>query len=145
MKLDLNLTITGIIALCAIISPILTSIIDNMYKLKAKKMDVYETGRINALNDFINCTFNCINYFDGNSNSDDIKVKIELLREYYKSYHKLITFFPNINLKDVDAIGAQITSGEYGFIANKLYRVVIDLSKQIEPKHKLLIKNIFHK
>ena len=39
-KLDLTISISVIVALCAIISPILTSIINNRYQLKLKRMEL---------------------------------------------------------------------------------------------------------
>lgn len=40
MKINLTWTITTIIAICAFMSPIFVSIINNRYKLKMKKIDV---------------------------------------------------------------------------------------------------------
>lgn len=145
MKIDLNLTITGIIALCAIISPIITSFIENKYKLSNKKIDVYETRKFDALNEFINNTLNCISLFNTNEDISKHKVKPELLREYYKSANKLITLFPNVDINEINIIGSQIECGYYNFIDKHLNSVVIKLSKEIKPKEWLSIKNIFHK
>lgn len=145
MKFDLNLTITGIIALCAIISPILTSFIENKFKLANKKIDVYESRKFNALNEFINNTLNCISLFNTNEDISKHKVKPELLREYYKSANKLITLFPNVDINEIKIIGNQIECGYYSFIDEHLNNVIIKLSKEIKPKKRLSIKNIFHK
>lgn len=45
MNIDLNLTITGIIALCAILSPILTTLINNHHQSKMKKVEIYELAK----------------------------------------------------------------------------------------------------
>lgn len=39
-KIDLTITISVVIAICAIISPILTTILNNHYLLKCKKIDM---------------------------------------------------------------------------------------------------------
>ena len=38
--IDLTITITSLLALCAIISPIFTAIINNKYQLKLKKLEL---------------------------------------------------------------------------------------------------------
>lgn len=40
MKFDLTVTISAILAICAIISPLLTAIISNRYKLSKKRMEI---------------------------------------------------------------------------------------------------------
>ena len=42
MKFDLTITVSVIVALCAIISPIITSVINNHYQIKLKEIELHE-------------------------------------------------------------------------------------------------------
>lgn len=53
MKIDLSLTIVSIIALCAIISPVLVSIINNRHDLKIKKIEITNNRKIKAFEQYL--------------------------------------------------------------------------------------------
>lgn len=59
MKIDLTTIIALILALFAFVSPIITAIVDNRYKLKMKQIERFNNVRENVINDFINATFDC--------------------------------------------------------------------------------------
>lgn len=61
MKFDFNLTITSIIALSAIVSPIIVAVINNKNQLKLKQIEFYNDEKTNAINNFIDATLS-INY-----------------------------------------------------------------------------------
>lgn len=65
MKIDLNLTITAIIALAALISPIITTVINNNHDLEKRKMDIYYSKQCQILDEFIKATLNY--YGDGST------------------------------------------------------------------------------
>lgn len=52
MEIDLSLTIVSVIALCAIISPILVSIINNIFNLKIKKLEFKHQEFIKIFKEF---------------------------------------------------------------------------------------------
>ena len=52
MNFDLTITISVILALSAILSPILVSIINNRHQLKLKKIENYDIAKRNALENF---------------------------------------------------------------------------------------------
>ena len=54
MQIDLSLTITSIIALCAIISPIITTALNNHHQSVMKKIEFYELAKRESLTNFIN-------------------------------------------------------------------------------------------
>lgn len=56
MKFDLTVTITGILAISAIISPIATAIINNHYQLKLKKLEL-EQDHLNNTTYYIRSIF----------------------------------------------------------------------------------------
>lgn len=47
-------------AISAITAPILTSLINNHYQLKMKKLELYEEKRIKVINDYISSVSKCI-------------------------------------------------------------------------------------
>lgn len=63
-KIDLSLTITGIIAICAIVSPIAVAIVNNIYALKVKKMEIRVNSQAKALENYLLAVGNII---DGHS------------------------------------------------------------------------------
>ena len=58
MKFDISMTIGSIIALVALISPIVTAIINNRHQIKVKKLDMYETKKYKSLENFIKSACN---------------------------------------------------------------------------------------
>lgn len=49
-KIDLTISITTILAICAIIAPILTAIINNLYQIKIRKIELkYESHKSTTL------------------------------------------------------------------------------------------------
>lgn len=52
MKFDLTITISVILALSAILSPIFVSIINNNYQLKLKRIENYDIAKRNSLENF---------------------------------------------------------------------------------------------
>lgn len=51
-------TIAVILGLSAIVSPVLTTIINNKYQLKLKNIEVYELSKRTALENFIKNAYN---------------------------------------------------------------------------------------
>lgn len=89
-KIDLSITISAIVALAAVISPIFTAIINNRYQLKLKKLDLahqnYENNILyqrNIFECYLKFVGRCINYSDPNA-----------LKEYGEYYFLAITYAP---------------------------------------------------
>lgn len=53
MNVDLTVTVSVIIALCAIISPIIVAIINNRYQLKLKKIEFARDYKIHAFEEYM--------------------------------------------------------------------------------------------
>lgn len=51
--IDLTITVSVIIALCAIISPIFVSIINNLYNIRMKKIEITKDFRLRAVENYI--------------------------------------------------------------------------------------------
>lgn len=118
MEIDLNLTITGIIALSAILSPIFTTWIDNHYKSSREKTQNYELAKREALNEFIKCA----NEFHQHDTSSRTSA-------YDSSLNNLYLYFSNV---PDEISGLKVVS--YNSFENALRDIVIKLSKQIKKK-----------
>lgn len=119
MQTDLSLTITSIIALCAIISPIITTALNNHHQSVMKKIEFYELAKRESLTNFIN---NFTLYFQ---NPKDSKIKKEAL----SSMHSLLIYFTidqPLQLLILEAFNQKKSK--------LLNQVIIELSKQIEKK-----------
>lgn len=92
MKIDLTITISVVLALAAIISPIIVSIINNKYQLKLKKIENYDIARRNTFENYSRAVGNYVTY--GN-----MKNQLEMINSLYA----LIPYF-NIDLTDINAI-----------------------------------------
>ena len=59
MKIDLTITLSAILGLSAIISPIIVTLINNHYLLKNKKFERFDEINNKILFDFIDATLDC--------------------------------------------------------------------------------------
>ena len=80
MQIDLNLTITAIIALVALISPIVTTMLNNYYNLKKQKIDTCYSKQCIALDNFIKYT---LNYYGEPSTWGDMSSYTAALNNLY--------------------------------------------------------------
>ena len=116
MKFDLNLTITAIIALIALISPIITTIINNRYQLKLKKIELYEIAKRKCLEDFIKAISDC--YSSSNSLGSVIN--------FHSHISSLYVYFDNVP-SSVEKLST--LSGKP--LIEEMNKIVIELSKQL--------------
>ena len=77
MKIDLTITLSAILGLSAIISPIIVTLINNHYLLKNKKFERFDEINNKILFDFIDATLDC--------KTDKIG--------FYKAYNKVSLYF----------------------------------------------------
>lgn len=131
MKFDLSLTITGIIALSAIISPIIVAIINNRYQLKLKQFEKYEIDKTQALNNFLGAWGEHFSIFCSKTEQAFLKSLYELL-PYYKVDFQLIE---NIKLRceQLDQLNVAVDE------------LLTTLIPQIKPTNQSLTKRIFRK
>lgn len=118
MNIDLNLTITGIIALSAVLSPICTCLIDNWYKSKRENIQTYELAKRQALVNFIKYA----NYCHQHNNSNNIS-------EYISSLNNLYIYFSNVP-NEIHKLG----NVDFAHFEKELNSITIKLAKQIKQK-----------
>ena len=83
MKIDLTITISVILALAAIISPIIVSAMNNRSQLKIKKMENYELAKRNAFEKFAKDIGSYISYHS-TANKIDLGNSLYGLLPYFK-------------------------------------------------------------
>ena len=70
MKFDLTITISVIVALSAIISPIIVAFINNNYQLKIKRLESYDIAKRNVFEQFSKAVGTYISYPDTRNKID---------------------------------------------------------------------------
>lgn len=60
MSFDLTVTVSVIIALCAIISPIIVALINNRHQIRMKQLEIARSHKINAFEIYLGCFEKCI-------------------------------------------------------------------------------------
>ena len=132
MNIDSTISISIVFATIALISPIITTIINNRYQIKLKKLDMYEEAKRNALSDFIVSAQASIL----NSDNDE-----EVVLNYTSSFDKLFIYFSKISIETIKpfdkarAEANQDCNAETLQNANReLSKLIFTLSKQISKK-----------
>lgn len=128
MNIDLSLTITGIIALCAIISPILTAVINNHYKLKLNLLETYTLKRREILLSFIDTVIEC------SDNLTNGKLSNSKYKEYCKASEYLLVYFPELDSNFIESMTKHLKLGDSEFLLEHLSDITSILSKCIKIK-----------
>lgn len=133
MDFDPTITISIIIAIIALISPIVTAIINNCHQTKIKKMDMYETAKREALTDFIHSAQATI------FNSENP----EFMLSYIASFNKLFIYFTDISSETLNSfdraradVANNLTEETFQKANYELSKIISNLSKQIKKYKK---------
>lgn len=89
-EIDLTITISVVIAVCAIISPVITTLLNNHHLYRMKKLDLKQEAEKSSYfykrgiyEEYLKCAGRCV----ANANS-------EAMQEYGKTYPLAIIYFP---------------------------------------------------
>ena len=126
---DINptITMTVVVSLCAVISPIFTTIINNHYQLKLRKLEInheqYKETFLfnrNIFTNYLKYTGRCIYYPDDNA-----------LKEYGEHCFTALAFAPTNLRTEMLVINTAISTGEtetaqkvFEQLAPKLYTII---------------------
>lgn len=117
--------ITIILLISSIVSPIVTTIINNKHQLALKNLDMYENAKRKALSDFIEC-------------AEDFLLNplyVEQSVKYYASLDKLFIYFSNISLDTFIPLDkASKNIDDLSTAKLELSKIAQELSKQIKKK-----------
>lgn len=106
-----------ILLIASIISPIVTTLINNKHQLKLKKLEIFEIQKRNVLEEFIACS----------SKRMTGSFSPSQLSDFYNSLNKLYIYFSNIP----ETANSLISLSDEKF-TNELTNIVVTLGKQIK-------------
>lgn len=112
--------IMAIIAISAIFSPALVSIIDNIFKYKSKKLELTFPKQREALNQFIH---SAMEYYVGGS--------FTFTTKYISARNNLYAYFSNVPNKDIENLEILVNSRNLDEYKKCLNTIAIKLSQQI--------------
>ena len=116
MKLDLTVTITAILGIAAIISPIATALINNRHQLKLKKLEYQQK-------DYLKYTSECITY----STQD-------ALQKYGEIYGLALIYFPEDLIEDMEELNR--------IMRNSSPEERMSLFNKLAPKIRAILQNM---
>lgn len=121
-------TVAVILLVASIVSPIITTYMNNKHQKELKKIDIYEDAKKEALSNFID-TAQILNYNPTDSDA---------MYEYCTAFDKLFIYFSDISLDTVKGlelarkeIAKNDTQENFKKANRELTKIVQTLSKQI--------------
>lgn len=127
-KIDLTLTITAIVAIAAIISPICTAIINNRYQLKIKKMEQkqkeYEQTVLYKRNIFENYLRNLNEVFQ--------HLTDESLSGYSQYYPLACLYLPEETREKLSHVNHLLGKSVHSDIVDEIDEIILDISKELQ-------------
>ncbi len=131
-NIDLTVTISVIVALCAIISPILTTIINNLFQLKLKRLESsqkrYEDTVLHKREIFENflSAFNQVCQLPTN----------EAIAQYSSSYSLVYIYLPKKVRDDLGTVNLLINNKKYNEAIKYVDAISMDICKEMENQCK---------
>ena len=127
-KVDLTITISVVIAICAIISPVITTILNNHHAYKMKKLDMekeaekasrfYKRG---VYENYLKYTGRCVLYASGDA-----------LNQYGEAYALALAYFPPEFERDLIAINNYLQNHSYKEATNLFNVLAPELRKTLQ-------------
>ena len=108
-------------AIAAIIAPVLTALINNHHHYRMRKLELVQSEKIKAIQEYTEACSNCIQHPKGFEKS-----------EYAKSYGKIFLYADKRYWKDIVAINQAIERENYTLASEKLASVCQSLSKDMK-------------
>lgn len=130
MDVNTQTDIVGIIAICAIFSPILTTLINNLHTLISNYINNNQKRKQETINNFIVASLNCITHYEYN-NKHTSKPSNDLLLNYYICLDKFIYFFPKYSKsKNLTLLTNNLRSGDAHIIQKNLVDLLMELKNK---------------
>lgn len=127
MNFETTITFSLLLTIIAFVSPIVTTLINNYYNFKIKKLDMYEQAKRNSLENFINAVSAVITV----PNNENLKL-------YYSSLNNLYIYFSITNTEDIKKLNNEIDQfnikDDSTSIQKVLNKITVTLSSQIQKK-----------
>ena len=120
MKFDITAIAAFITAIAAIIAPVITSVINNKYQLKMKKLELYEEKRIESINKYIS---SICKYINNNSGYTE--------KEFAEYMQAIYLYSPKSIWKDIDKLNEVISLKNFSEARKLLPSVIQKLSSSV--------------
>ena len=128
MQFDLTITVTAILGISAIISPIATAIINNLFQLKAKKLEMKQKNLENTtyyvrsiFENYLRHAGRCINNADRDARKD-----------YGEYYFLALTYAPDNVFPAMIEINDAISACDYQIATSLLEKLKPEISKLLQ-------------
>ena len=128
MQFDLTITVTAILGISAIISPIATAIINNLFQLKAKKLEMKQKNLENTtyyvrsiFENYLRHAGRCINNADRDARKD-----------YGEYYFLALTYAPDNVSSAMIEINDAISACDYQIATSFLEKLKPEISKLLQ-------------
>ena len=127
-KIDLTISISVIVALCAIISPILTAIINNRYQLKLKKLELEQENIKNTVLYKRNIFENYLKYSGERIAYSDAEAQ----KNYSKYYFLALAYAPDEFRFDMIQVNQFMESHDYSNASIALEQLIPKICGMIQ-------------
>lgn len=121
---DLTITISAIVAVSAVISPIFTTIINNHYQLKLKKIELKQKEYEQTILYKRNILENYIRYLNGVYQYPNN----ESLSNYAQYYSLAYAYLPENTRKKISDINHRLGQSAHANIVNEIDEIISDIS-----------------
>ena len=128
MQFDLTITVTAILGISAIISPIATAIINNLFQLKSKKLEMKQKNLENTtyyvrsiFENYLRHAGRCINNADRDARKD-----------YGEYYFLALTYAPDNVSSAMIEINDAISACDYQIATSLLEKLKPEISKLLQ-------------
>ncbi len=128
MKVDLTITVTAILGIAAIISPIATAIINNRYQLKIKKLELQQK-HLESTTYYIRSIFENYLRYAGRCiyNSD-----LDARKDYGEYYFLALSYAPESLSNSFININTAIYQNDYEYAISLLEKLKPEINKLLQ-------------
>lgn len=128
MKFDLTITVTAILGIAAIVSPIVTSIVNNFYQIKFKKLEIQQKER-EMTTYYIRSIFeNYLRYSGRCIYNSDADAK----KDYGEYYFLALSYSPESLSNSLVQINNAISEHDYPYATYLFEQLKPEISKLLQ-------------
>ena len=127
-KIDLTISISVIVALAAVISPILTAIINNRYQLKLKRMELKQKEYEETIMHKRNIFENYLRYL----NDVFQHPKAEALSNYAQYYSLAYMYLPDDVREKLSNVNHKLGKSAHADIVDDVDEIISAVSKELQ-------------
>ena len=127
-KIDLTVTISAIVAIAAIISPVITALINNAYQLKLRKLEIQQQRYENDIMHRRKIFEDFLSSFNDACQSQSK----EAISRYASSYSLVYICLPEKVRKDLGLVNLLIAKGDWDEAVKYVDAISMDIYRQMQ-------------